>query len=204
MFHRPDEKSNTLTEGKEKVRDLSQEGKITVRYQLMAMARDILTISAVLGVLGSGFWFVVKPYLDPFLELPTKVAEINARLMPLARPHLVEFNGHAMILSSKTIPQGGSLRLLFHLRRNADCSTDVDHAFINVDTGARIAGETVRAVQAPVTEDFTSFILSIKVPIFLPAGRYTYFPRIVPINCGIYQPYNGAMSDVFEVKYEQL
>jgi len=182
------------------MRDMEERGKPTIRYQLMAVARDVLTISAVLSVIGTLFWFVSRPYIEPFLDLPTKVAEINARLGPITQPHLVEFHGHGMIVSDDEVYRpGGQIRILYNLRRNADCATELEYSFVNVDTGSIISTGTGRAVQAPVTEDYTYFLLSLTVPQNLGPGRYAYFPRITPLNCGIYRPYRGALTEIFRV-----
>ena len=172
---------------------------MTFRYQAMAIARDVLTISAVVTMLSGIFWFIAKPYLQPWLELPERMAEISLRIAPLTRPQLIEFNGPAMLLNGDKFEPGDTARLLYHLRRNADCATEIEVSWIDVETGAKVVTGTMRAVQAPVTEDFTSFILALRIPANLPDGRYSYFPRLTPLNCGIYRSYNAAMSEVFEV-----
>ena len=149
------------------MRDLDTDGKYTWRYQIVAMARDVLTICATISVLGGILWVFVSPYLEPFIELPEKVAQINARLAPLAQPHLVEFEGQGLIISDKVVKRGGNIRILYHLRRNGDCETEVDLSFLNVDTGARISVGSTRAVQAPVTDDFTTLQTSLLHGIFL-------------------------------------
>lgn len=182
------------------MRDISQPPeKYTFRYQMMAIARDVVTISAVVSVLSGILWTLTRPYLAPFLELPAQVAEINARLAPISAPHLVEFEGHGIVLNGVEVVRGEEIRILYNLRRNADCATEIEMSFINVDTGTLISTGTSRAVQAPVTEDFTYFILALTVPQTLPPGRYSYFPRLTPLNCGIYQAYSGAMSTPFTV-----
>lgn len=173
--------------------------KYTIRYQLMAVARDVLTISAVVSVLGGIFWTLTRPYLAPFLDLPQKVAEINARLAPIAQPHLVEFKGIGLVINQNKMVTGETLRILYNLKRNADCTTDVEQIFVNVDTGAKTLTSTIRATQAPVSNDFSSFILELPIPSNLPDGRYSYFPRLIPINCGIYQAYTGTMTEIFEI-----
>jgi len=189
------------------------DGSPTIRYQMMAIARDVLTISAVLSVVGSIFWFMSRPYLTPFLELPEKVAQIQAQLAPLSDPKIVEFNGNGKI--ANLVPRqrgedggqglpifkpGEIMRVLYNLRRNADCATQVEVTFIDVKTGSKLTTGITTATQAPVTSDFTFFILNREIPNNLPDGIYSYYPRIIPLNCGIYRPYNGVMSDLFEVK----
>lgn len=189
-----------------------EDGKLTLRYQAIAIARDVLTISAVLSVVGSIFWVLASPYLKPFLELPEKVAQIQAQLAPISDPKLVEFQGIAMILNRDAhgwgheagggfplFKRGQHLLLLYNLRRNADCATQIEVTFIDIRSGSKIVTGTLPAVQAPVTTDFTYFILQREIPANLPPGLYTYYPRIVPVNCGVYRPFNGNMSEIFEV-----
>jgi hypothetical protein len=182
------------------MRDMSETPeKMTLRYQMMAIARDVLTISAVISVMSAFFWTLARPYVEPFLDLPTKVAEINARLAPISQPHLVEFKGNAILVNGSRFSRGSEMVILYNLKRNASCETQVDLNFINVTTGAKLNAGTIRAVQAPVTDDFAPFILSLVVPPSLPNGRYSYMPRMMPQNCGIYQDYNAVMSEIFEV-----
>lgn len=189
-----------------------RDGDLTFRYQAIAIARDVLTISAVLSVAGSVLWFAARPYLQPFLDLPEKVAQIQVQLAPISEPKLVEFQGTALILngdahkkgqeSGKRFPvfeAGDNMRLLFNLRRNADCATEIELTYIDVRNGSKIVTGTQRATQAPVSSDYTFFILQRRIPENLPPGIYTYYPRIIPLNCGVYRPYNGNMSDIFEV-----
>lgn len=189
-----------------------RDGDLTFRYQAIAIARDVLTISAVLSVAGSVLWFAARPYLQPFLDLPEKVAQIQVQLAPISEPKLVEFQGTALILngdahkkgqeSGKGFPvfeAGDNMRLLFNLRRNADCATEIELTYIDVRNGSKIVTGTQRATQAPVSSDYTFFILQRRIPENLPPGIYTYYPRIIPLNCGVYRPYNGNMSDIFEV-----
>lgn len=181
------------------MRDLDDDKKYSIRYQAVAVARDVMTISAVITLLSAIFWFVARPYLTPFLELPEKVAEINARIAPFTSPHLVEFKGPAYVIGEKSIARGGNIRLMYNLRRNADCDTEILFSFVNVDTGTTITTGTGRSVQAPVTEDFSTFFLMLHIPENLPTGNYSYYPRLTPINCGVYRAYNGALSEPFEV-----
>lgn len=183
----------------DKMQDLDQTGKTTWRYQLMAIARDTLTVSAVVSLLATVAWFFVRPYALPFLTLPEKVAEINARLAPLSSPELVEFRGSGLLVNGSKFTHDGTVRIMYNLRRNADCATEVEYSFVNANTGSKVTTGTGRAVQAPVTEGFTYFILNLPIPDSLLPGKYSYFPRITPMNCGIYKTYNGAMSEIFEV-----
>lgn len=190
------------------MREMSQPPeKLTLRYQLGAIARDVLTIVAVIGLLTTGLGFITRPYTQPFLKLPTELAQLQLQLAKVQvdlsevrDPRLVEFNGHAIVINDDRIyVPGSSLRLLYNLRRNASCATELEVGFFNVTDGTRIISGTRRAVQAPVTEDFQPFLLRLRIPPDLPDGVWSYQPRIIPIDCGIYGSYLGALSEPFRV-----
>lgn len=181
------------------MRDLDTDGKYTVRYQVVAMARDVLTISAVVTMLSTVFWFAAKPYMQPFLDLPEQVAKLSAAVSSLSNPRLVEYDGYGIILGPRELRAGERATILYHLKRNADCATEVDVSFMNVNTGVKINTHTIPALRAPVSEDFSPFILSLEIPENLPPGEYVYTPRFNPIRCGIYRPYNFGISEPFTV-----
>lgn len=192
------------------MRDVGQPPeKYTLRYQLVAMARDVGTIVGTLVVIGGIVSFLTKPYTQPYIELPKQLAELQIQLAKMQlelaevrEPRIVDFIGHAIVLGhrDKEIFPGSSIRLLYNLRRNASCATDLEIGFINVGDGSRIVTHTQRAVQAPVTEDYLPFILRLRVPLELPPGTWSYQPRLIPIDCGVYRPYLGAISEPFHVR----
>lgn len=185
------------------MRDLDTDGKYTIRYQAVAMARDVLTISAVTSLLATGFWFAIKPYAQPFLDLPQQVAQLTSIVAPITNPRLVEFDGYGIILDNgsgyPSVEPGDRIRIMYHVRRNVDCDTTIDLIFMNVNTGIKIQYGSIPAIRSNVTNDFSPFIFSLEVPEDIPPGSYVYAPRFNPILCGVYKPYNFAISQPFKV-----
>jgi len=174
-----------------------------MRHHLAAVGRDVLTISATVSLLGTLVWFAAAPHLMPWLLIPEQLAAFEDKLNGLARPRLVEFQGTALLVDKGPFKPGDDVRFVYNLRRNADCTTDIQVSWYSVRTGVRITTAVVRAVQAPVTTDFAPFILTRKIPENLPDGLWVYYPLVVPVDCGVYRPYNGNMSEVFEIKREE-
>lgn len=192
------------------MRDMNQTPeKMTLRYQLMAIARDVVTIATVVGILSGAFWFVARPYVTPYLELPADIAEFRTdlakfqiQLAEVRVPRIVDFAGIGLIASSKEVRPGDRLLILYNLRRNAGCPTEIEVGFIDAENGTRIVTHTQRAVQAAVSAEFSPFLLRLTVPTNLPPGRYSYQPRMLPIDCGVYGPYLAALSEIFTVTEE--
>jgi hypothetical protein len=181
----------------------------TLRDQLVAMARDVGTVVTTTVALGATVAFITRPYTQPYLDLPKQLAEMQIQLASLQielsevrEPHIVDFDGPALVIGEQEIVDGQTIKLLYNLRRNASCLTDVEVGYINVDDGTRIVTGTMRAVQAPVTEDYAPFLLRHRVS-GLPPGTWSYQPRLTPVECGVYGPYMGALSEPFTVVENQ-
>lgn len=191
------------------MRDVSEPAeKLTLRYQLVALARDMGVIVATVGTILALVGLAARPYTQPFLELPEKLGELQLQLAKtqlelaeIREPRIVDFIGHGIVLGHRDqrIHPGSSIRLLYNMRRNASCATDLEIGFINVSDGTRLVTHTQRAVQAPVTLDYAPFFLRLRVPPELPPGVWSYQPRMVPLDCGVYGPYLGAISEPFHV-----
>jgi hypothetical protein len=189
------------------MRDMEQTPqKMTLRYQLAAIGRDAITITTVVGLLLAGFGFLTRPYTQPFLDLPMQVSQLQLQLAQtqlelaeIREPHIVDFKGHGIIIGPREIFSGQTIKILYNLRRNASCVTDLEVGYINVNDGTRLVTHTTRATQAPVTKDFAVFLLRHSVQD-LPPGTWSYQPRLIPVDCGVYGPYNGAMTEPFTVK----
>lgn len=190
------------------MRDMKEsDTKLTLRYQAAAIARDVMTIAAVVGLLSSAFWVVARPYLVPYLELPQQIAEfrrdiakMQLQLAEIRVPRIVDFDGLGQIIDGEDVRPGGTITVLFSLRRNASCATDIDVYFFDVNKGSKFFSHTMRSVQAPVSNEYDLYLYRIRVPGDTPPGQYIYYPRINPVECGVYGPYNGAATTPFTVR----
>lgn len=176
-------------------------------HHLVAVGRDALTISAVVSLLATAFWFVAKPYLSPYLDTPKVLGELRKDIVALqiqladtAQPRIVEFQGIGLVTGEDSVRAGDRITILYNLRRNASCATEIEVAFIDVSNGTRIVTHIQRAVQAPVSDSFAPFLINLQIPAELPPGRYSYQPRISPIDCGVYKSYLGTMTSIFRVE----
>lgn len=166
-----------------------------------SIARDVLTMLAVMSAAASVIIALTRPYWKPFAELPENVLELQAQVADLVAspPRLLDFAGRPVVIDASDAKPGGYIVLGFVLRRNASCDTDVRPFFVNVETGVTVVGNVFPAVKAPVTADYIWFSLSVSLPDHIRPGRYVYFPEIVPKECGVYRPIRPPQSDIFEV-----
>ena len=185
---------------------MTDEGKKSMWHHIVAAGRDILVVSAVLTLMSGIAVTITKPFWKPFADVPAKLQELRltqqelkATLSKAIRPEIVEFRGKSQIVGNKKVRAGGTMTILYFLRRNASCKTQVERRFYDVDRGVHISGPTLEAQQAPVTENFIPFKLDIDIPIFLRPGKYIYTPTLLPIDCGIYTRMTVLPSEIFEV-----
>lgn len=176
--------------------------------QLRQIARDVLTISSVVSIFFAIVWTFTKPYLIPFLQLPTQVghlqsdvAQLRTKISDSIDPRLLDFLGHGIVVgNNRSFKPGESFTVAYLLRRNASCEADIRVTFINLDTGTPISNSPFRAIKAPVTDDYFFFKVPIRIPPEMEEGNYVYKPIIVPIECGVYKEFTTPMSDPFMVK----
>lgn len=177
------------------------------RHHVVAGARDIVVISTVVTLIFGLFAALTKPYWEPFARLPenmvllqTELAEARSLLEGSIEPRIVDFQGRGIVVSVSPITAGGTVQILYSLRRNATCATEVTPIFYNVDRGISIQGEVVPAIRAPVTATFQPFSVPIQIPEWLTAGRYIYYPEITPLDCGVYNRIRVPPSDIIVVE----
>lgn len=178
--------------------------KSGLRHHVAAMARDVMTIGALLGMVGSSAWFVFGDELKPYVQLPSKVESLHDDLEGLRTvltPEFIHFMGRAVVIKpdQQHVQAGGAVRLAYVLARQVSCDSLVEPLFINVATGVQWPGPTYRAIKAPVTSSPIWFVVPVPVPENLPEGDYVFFPRLTPLDCGIYGPIRPPASDVFHV-----
>lgn len=181
---------------------------------MIAGLRDVLVVCAVISLLFGGLSAVLRPYWEPFAELPGQImglqqeladtnielAELRANLTDLTEPRIVEFQGIGVVTSEKAVKAGGAISVLYSLRRNASCDTEVQRIFYDVDRNVFVQAGTFWAIKAPVTTSFIPFtVTDIEIPKNLRPGRYVYYPELTPVDCRPYGAIRVPMSSVFEV-----
>ncbi len=57
----------------------------------------------------------------------------------------------------------------------------------------------IPSIKASVSLEFDDFAFKLFVPQDLPVGMYSYFPEIIPIDCGVYETVIPPMSLPFNV-----
>jgi hypothetical protein len=185
----------------------------TLRYHVVAGARDILVVSGVISILASALYFTLRPYIEPFANLPTELASvqlelaetrrdlstINASLRSVQEYNVVEFDGPGIVQTGTPKLAGQVINILYYLRRNANCSTRLEPRFYNVETNTYIVDAPRFAIRAPTTEEFTLFTVPVPLPEDIPPGRYVYAPLIEALDCGVYGTQGVPPSTIFEI-----
>jgi len=176
----------------------------TILHHLTAAARDIAVLGSVMGVIFGGMAYLTRPYWEPFAEMPRQVALIQRQIVEMQteisgklKPQIVSFR--KATVTTETVTPGGRLALLYFLKRNAACETEVSVVFYNVDTNVREYGAVISAQRAPVTADYIPFPVTVPIPENMPPGRYVYVPTISPVDCGVYEDQRVMHSDIFRV-----
>lgn len=184
---------------------MTDETRDGIRHHLAAIGRDILVLGALLSMLGGFIIAVSRPYWEPFAKMPENVALIQRQIVEMQTaiadaitPRIVEFDKALAI--NETVVRGETLRVLYFLKRNASCATDVEPIFLNVDLNIPYYATVFPAQRAPVTDEFIGFIVTVPIPDDIPPGRYVYMPRINPIECGVYQPLRVMPTTIFRVE----
>lgn len=168
---------------------------------------------AILAAVVTGLTFVISAFFPQWVDAPDKIEantaaivetnnaiELLSASLALVRPQVVDFKGNLVPYPS-LIEAGKSLTMSMVVRRNVSCDTLVRIRFFNHRTNtiqSRVTYE-IRAVKSPVSATFTSFSLQLFIPDELPPGVYSYFPELIPIDCGVYEPVVSPMSLPFEV-----
>lgn len=183
---------------------MTEESQNSVRHHLAAVGRDILVLGSLFAMLGGIIITVSRPYWEPFAEMPENVATIQRQILEIQRqiaanirPEIVDFR--TAIAVEDQVIQGGTLTVLYHLRRNASCGTAVEPIFLDVDVNVPFYGTEVPEQRAPVTDEFINFPVTVGIPQTMPPGRYVYTPRITPEQCGVYGEMRVMPTTVFEV-----
>lgn len=180
---------------------------------LVDFGKQFLVISAVLGVLSTAAVNITRPFWEPFASIPEEITQIKLelqnnlddirqisdRISNSLTPQVVEFDGPGVIVNEGLVVRGGDLTLVYFLKRNVDCRTEVEGIFYNVDTGIPYPGVPSQARRAPITNIFILFPVTVDVPDDIPPGRYIFSPFLNPEDCGIYGRIRVPLSEIFEV-----
>lgn len=115
-------------------------------------------------------------------------------------PQILDFRGN-LIPALIEVRQGTGLPITMVVRRNVSCDTIVRVRFQSHLTNTIAARHSydIPAVRAPVTATFAPFTIQLFIPESLPPGMYSYFPEIIPRDCGVYAPIVSPMSLPFRV-----
>lgn len=176
-------------------------------FVLKDWAQLLLAIGAVVGMV-SGLVIWVFASVSPYRNLPADVQDlkagqiaIDARIVALAgtnSPQIVHFQGAGKIAVPR-VKAGGRVAVTFVLRRTIDCDTTIRVRFFDYSDNTVVTAYDMAAVRSPVSATFNPFTVRVVIPKDMEPGMYSYFPEIVPLNCGVYGPIVPPMSDVFEV-----
>ena len=163
--------------------------------------RDIVLFASTVGVvitfLGWMFlsWSEWKDVPDRLSNLETIISAQSGE-----KPQVVKFIGHGVVNEGQ-VEQGGSISVVYVLRRTVSCNTTVRVRFYNHETNTieSSASYEIPAVTSPVSTSFSQFAVQVQIPPNLRPGIYSYFPEMIPLDCGVYESIVVPMSDPFEV-----
>lgn len=162
-----------------------------VRGAVLKSLWDMGKMVAAFVVSAVALWQFSGETLREFVALPDRVtgieqdmAEMRKDLAILSgreptRP-VVEFRDGAIVIPSE-VRAGSVVTVVYNLRRNDSCSTQVERRFWNVSEGAYDARFTMTtpAIRANRAEDFGPFKFKLSVPD-LPPGEWAYHPALHP------------------------
>lgn len=165
-----------------------------------------VTLAASVGVVLS-FLAWLSPKLFPdWAELPAKVVRVERQLDEVlgqigdARPSVMDFRGGA-IVAEQHVQQGDSITVVYVMRRTIDCQTTIRVRFFDHRRNTILSQHSneVAGNQPPVSSNYSAFHVPVLIPTGLPPGAYSYFPEIIPIDCGIYGVQVPPISEAFTV-----
>lgn len=182
-------------------------------HKIANWAGDFTKIGVFLVMISSVAWFAARPTLEPYINLPanqqlilSEQASLKSLINEVSRPTVLDFQGPAYIVDKKDFYRPGeTVQLMYFLRRNVTCRTQLDLDFLEVNRNiVYSAGQTI-ARQAPVTDGYISFPVDILIPPSIPDGVYSYWPTARALECGRYSTSSQrvAPSEVFEVRREE-
>ncbi|OAN76665.1 hypothetical protein A8B82_14795 [Sulfitobacter sp. EhC04] len=139
-------------------------------------------------------------------EVPARLLAVETRLAALPdklSPNILDFRGIGLV-PQRTVERGGLLTVVYVVRRTIDCETTVRVQFFNHDKNLTVYGYDMPAVRSPVSSGFSAFAARVRIPSDIPAGTYSYWPIIIPRECGVYGPTTPPMSEPFEVQQQVI
>lgn len=181
---------------------------------------EVGKILAALSIAGGALWFAFQPRVEGWLEewldqqdaarntaVFSRFESLDAQLDVIiraigsTRAAFIEFRGTGVVQNEGPISPGDIVTIHFQLRRNVPCPTSVEVRFFSADLNAIDSSLTyiIPATRAPVTSDFMSFTVRLRLPADMPPGRYAYAPVLVPEGCNNYGPETPPMSEFFNV-----
>lgn len=179
-----------------------------------AAARNIAGVLAAFGIIWFGLWtYVIQPQADQYIErklsgLRDNLSTITTQLtdikdaMPRQRS-IIEVKGGGRLPDAGPHAPGDILPVLYLLRRNDACATEVRVQFWEARANA-IATEysyTVPAQQASPSFGFRLFSVRVRLPRPMRGGIYSYVPILSPdrSECPGQPDIQLEPSDFFEV-----
>jgi len=161
---------------------------------------------AVLALAGTAITFTVRAIAPGWVDIPSDISSLATEVsalrvqIDLNSPQIVEYKGN-LIASKDPVKAGDSISMTAVLRRNVGCDSDVRVRFFdhNSNTIATSFIYETSSNRSPVSRQYGNFSWQVKIPDDLPPGLYSYFPEVIPKECGVYGPVVAPMSNPFTV-----
>jgi hypothetical protein len=161
---------------------------------------------SVLTLAGMLLMFSLNTLAPDWMNVPSDInslaTEVGALRVQIDRfaPQIIEYKGSVIVVNTK-VKRGDTISLTSVIRRNVGCEMTTNVRFFNHNSNTLALSHfyVISSVNAPVSKDFSSFSWQIKIPEDLPVGTYSYFPEVIPVECGVYERIVTPMSDPFTV-----
>lgn len=149
-----------------------------LRAFLFETAKIIGSISVISVPLG---WFGL-PLIDAYIN--NKISDFVVALEETKKEQIIEFRGNGIVMEQGPFKPGDQVPILFLLKSKGNCHRDIEMRFIG-PSGSPMTHLTqlIKATQAPITQDFIPFTITITIPSLAPDGPLVYGAIVRPINC---------------------
>lgn len=170
---------------------------------LSNLAKNITNVGIILGLL----YFLMKPYMSPFYELPEKIERLDTTVSQLKividdkLPEYVSYKGGGLV-HTDTVEAGGTFRVSYTIKRNFSCKRQIEYKFYNLDKNIFETHLTITVERParPASTDYEVETFVIPVPAELESGLYSFVHVIHPIGCGNNKSIVSPLSEEFQVK----
>lgn len=176
---------------------------------IQGFAKLLLALTACTSIIGGAAWFMVSPYLTPYLD---RITAIEGKFDTIEKALLrietnggpkgsVEIKGVGIVVMPGPFRAGSAVPIGYWMRRNEQCSARITVRLFSAQLGrfdTRLTYE-IPTTPADRSGDFQFFVVDVRIPKETTPGRYMYQPVINPVGCSNNAAIVPPPSEFFEV-----